>query len=327
MMNYFLRRALLMAVLLIGVNFFAFAYAHYGRFALLSSNPIFAQTGQADPVLPLYKDYIAGIFSGNPAEMPNMRGLSVITAVGNAAKASLGLLGIAFALSLAIGFIVGTNSARANPPRVSGWLIPVTTMSLAMPGFYIGAVLITFSVFYLLYSPAGKAELFFPISGFGWDRHLIFPLIALMFRPAVQIAQSTAVLLSEEFKKHYVSPALSFGHSWRRIRWRTALHNIYAPLSHVSGSSLRLLVGELILVEWLFGWPGLGRMLATSLQPPGMATISSAALPASYLHPPTVATIVTVLGIILVIADLAFSTFAHSADPRLREHGGEVGDV
>jgi peptide/nickel transport system permease protein len=327
MMKYFLRRALLMIVLLVGINFFAFSYAHYGRFAQLSSNPIFAQTGRADPVFPLYKEYITGILSGSPAEMPNMKGVDVLSAVGNSAKASLGLLGIAFTLSLVIGFIVGTNSARANPPRVSGWLIPFTTMSLAMPGFYIGALIITFSVFYLLHSPGGKGELFFPLSGFGWDRHLILPLIALTFRPAVQIGQSTAVTLSEEFKKQYVPPALSFGHSWRRIRWRTALRNVYAPLSHVSASSLRILVGELILVEWLFGWPGLGRMLASSLQPPPIATISSAALPASYLHPPTVATVVTVLGIILVVADLVFSTFAHSADPRLRENGRDVGDV
>jgi peptide/nickel transport system permease protein len=196
-----------------------------------------------------------------------------------------------------------------------------------MPGFYIGAVLVTASVFYLLYSPGLQKELPFPLNGFGWDKHLVFPVIALTFRPAVQIAQTTAVLLSEEFKKHYVSAALSFGHSWRLIRRKTALQNIFAPLAQVAAGSLRLMAGELILVEWLFGWPGLGKLLAFSLQPPNIATVFSAAIPPTYLHAPTVATVVTVLGLILVSTDLIFSTLAHTIDPRLRIGEKGVGDA
>lgn len=326
MIQFVLRRAFWMLILLAGVNFFSFAYAHYGRFAQRSANPIFAQTGEAEPVLPLYKQYIEGFLNGTPAQMPAMQGVSILTAVGDAAKASLGLLGIAFAVSLLIGFWLGMQSARTNPPRVSALLIPITTISLAMPGFYIGAVLITASVFYLLYSPGVQNTLPFPLNGFGWDEHLVFPVIALTFRPAVQIAQTTAILLSEEFKKMYVSAALSLGHSWRLIRTKTALQNIFAPLAQVAASSLRLLVGELILVEWLFGWPGLGRLLAFSLQPPSVATVFSAVLPPTYLHAPTVATVVTMLGIILVSADLMFSTFAHFADPRLRIGEKGAGD-
>ena len=327
MMMYFLRRVWWMLILLVVVNFFSFAYAHYGRFAQLASNPFFAQTGEVEPLLPSYLEYVNGFLSGAPAQMPSMLGVDILKAVGTAAKASLGLLCIAFLLSLLIGFVIGVNSARTNPPRVAGFLIPITTVSLAMPGFYIGAVLITVSVFYLLYSPGNAAHLPFPLNGFGWDAHLVFPVVALTFRPAVQIAQTTAILLTEEFRKDYVSAALSLGHSWNLIRRKTALQNILAPLAQVAASSLRLMVGELILVEWLFGWPGLGRLLATSLQPPGVATVFSAALPATYLHAPTVATVVTILGLILVVSDLLFSSFSHASDPRLRMDGREAGNA
>ncbi|MCC6299633.1 MAG: ABC transporter permease subunit [Anaerolineales bacterium] len=318
MVMFVFRRVFFMIFLLAGVNFFAFAYAHYGRFEQRSANPIFAQTGEAEPVLPLYKEYVEGFLNDAPAQMPAMLGVDILKAVGTAAHASLGLLGIAFLLSLVLGFVMGVNSARTNPPRVSGWLIPITAVSLAMPGFYVGAMLITASVFYLLNSPSVSSNLPFPLNGFGWDEHLVFPVIALSFRPAVQIAQTTAILLSEEFKKNYVSAALSLGHSWRLIQRKTALQNIFAPLAQVASSSLRLMVGELILVEWLFGWPGLGRLLASSLQLPEVATVFSSALPSTYLHAPTVATVVTALGAILIAADLVFSAFAHSADPRLR---------
>ena len=112
MFIYILRRTTLMIILLAGGNFFAFTYAHYGRYAQMASNPIFAQTGKAEPVTPLYKEYAAGFFNGNPVQMPSMRGVSILKAIGTAAKASLGLLSIAFVLSMVIGFVLGTNAAR-----------------------------------------------------------------------------------------------------------------------------------------------------------------------------------------------------------------------
>lgn len=51
-------------------------------------------------------------------------------------------------------------------------------------------------------------------------------------------------------------------------------------------ASLRLMVGELILVEWLFGWPGLGRPLASTLLPPTVAsTAGLAGAMRNFLHP------------------------------------------
>lgn len=78
------------------------------------------------------------------------------------------------------------------------------------------------------------------------------------------------------------------------------------------------MLGELILVEWLFGWPGLGKQLAASIQPPNIVNIASAVLPSSYLHPPTVATIITLLGAILILINMLVSIFTFSVDPRLR---------
>lgn len=312
-----IRRLFWLLVLLAGVNLFAFAYAHFGRYAQLAANPMFVATGGAGPFWPEYQAYVAGLLGGEELATPFARGVDLLKFVGEAALASLGLLGIAFTISLAIGLLVGWVSVQTDPPRIAGWLIPFTTLSLAMPGFYIGAVLITGSVYYLLYAP-GQASLPVPIRGFGWDAHLVFPLIALTFRPAVQIAQTSATLLTEEFRRTYISAARSLGHSWGLIRRKTALNNVLAPLLQTVATSLRLMVGELILVEYLFGWPGLGRLLTQSIQPPATAHIAGAVLPTTYLDAPTVATLVTVLGAILIVADLAATLLAYQVDPRLR---------
>ena len=309
-----------MFLLLLGVNFAAFAYAHSGRYAQLENNPIFARQEEIAPVFPAYREYINGFLNGEPAQVPTAAGLTVLDVVDKATDASLGLLGIAFVISLSLGLLLGMTAAKTNPPHVSRWLIPISTASLAMPGFYVGAVLITISVAYLFLSPSSSGDLPFPLSGFGWDKHLVFPVIALSFRPTLQIAQMTASFLTDEFHKTYVTVARGLGHSWRLVKVKTALRNIYVPMLQVIASSVSLMIGELILVEWLFGWPGLGRQLAQSIQPPATVTIASGVLPSSYLHAPTVATVVTALGAVLIVSNTLAGSLTYFSDPRLRTH-------
>ena len=316
-----------MFVLLIGVNFIAFSYAHYGRYAQLENNPIFARQEEIVPVFPLYIEYIQAFLKGEPPQLPTAAGLTVVDLVNKAASASLGLLAIALTVSLALGLFLGMSAAKTDPPRVSRWLIPVSTVSLAMPGFYVGAVLITISVAYLFFSPSVSGDLPFPLGGFGWDKHLVFPVIALAFRPTLQIAQMTASLLTDEFHKTYVTVARGLGHSWRLVKVKTALRNIYVPVLQVIASSISLMIGELILVEGLFGWPGLGKQLALSIQPPTTVTIASGVLPSSYLHAPTVATVVTALGAVLIISNTLVAILTHASDPRLRTQGKDSKDA
>ena len=320
MVAFILRRVAGMLLLILGVNFAAFAYAHYGRYAQLENNPIFARQEEVQPVFPFYLEYIQGLLNGKPAEMPSAAGLTVLDMVETAANASLGLLSIAVTVSLVLGLFLGMQAAKTEPPRVSRWLIPLSTMSLAMPGFYVGAVLITVSVLYLFFTPSSKGDLPFPLGGFGWDSHLVFPVIALSFRPTLQIAQMTASLLSDEFNKTYVTVARGLGHSWRMVKVKTALSNIYVPMFQVIASSISLMIGELILVEWLFGWPGLGRQLALSIQPPQTVTIASGVLPSAYLHAPTVATVVTALGAVLIVSNTLAGILTYFSDPRMQTH-------
>lgn len=327
MYAFIARRLVGVIILLAGVNFVSFAYAHYGRYAQLESNPIFARQEEIVPVFPLYIEYINAFIKGEPPQLPAAAGLTVVDLIDEAADASFGLLAIAFTISLALGLLIGMSAAKTNPPHVSRWLIPLSTVSLAMPGFYVGAVLITVSVAYLFLSPSTKGDLPFPLGGFGWDSHLVFPLIALAFRPTLQIAQMTASLLTDEFNRTYVTVARALGHSWQLVKVKTALRNIYVPMLQVIASSISLMVGELILVEWLFSWPGLGRQLALSIRPPATVTIASGVLPSTYLHAPTVATVVTILGAILIISNTLAAIFTYASDPRLRTQGRDGNDV
>ena len=97
------------------------------------------------------------------------------------------------------------------------------------------------------------------------------------------------------------------------------MRNTLAAIILSIAGSFRLLVGELVVVEWLFSWPGLGKLLASTLVPSLVSTnLGTSAL---FLDPPTVAAAITIIGALFLIVDLLASTLVRIIDPRLRFQG------
>lgn len=154
---------------------------------------------------------------------------------------------------------------------------------------------------------------------------MVFPVVALMVRPTVQIAQVTGTLLTEELQKTYVFAARSLGHTWTMIKRRLAFRNVLAPVMLTIAGSLRTLVTDLILVEWLFFWPGVGRFLASALIPAGRTDMASSPY---LLHPEFTTALLASVTLIFLAADFVASVLVRIFDPRLRVPvEGEVADV
>jgi ABC-type dipeptide/oligopeptide/nickel transport system permease component len=318
MLRFILRRLAIIPIALVLIHLLGFTYAYVARPIRAARTPYLReQVSNPAPLLDSYAQHIRDIFNGSllrPPEIGPQIG-SFAQTIGRAIVASLGLLAIAITLSVLLGLVLGLMAVRNQPPGIRSWLTPVSTIGLAMPSFYIGSLSVLVIVFVLV-SRGPNSEGPFPIRGFGWDNHLILPVLALMLRPAVQIAQVTASLLSGELGKQYIIASRSFGHTWRDIRWRQAMRNILAPVILTIAGSFRLLVGELVVVEWLFNWPGIGKLLASTLVP-GMLSTNLGAN-ALFLDPPTIAAIVTIIGALFLFTDLLASVFVRVIDPRLR---------
>jgi peptide/nickel transport system permease protein len=318
MLRFIFRRLAILPIALVLIHFLGFTYAYVARPIRAARTPYLReQVNNPLTLLESYKQHIEDIFNGSlflPPEKGPQFG-SFAQDLWQAFLASLGLLTIALILSILLGLMLGFLAVRNQPPGVRGWLTPLSTIGLAMPGFYIGSLSVLAIVFLALArGPTGEETV--PIRGFGWDNHLILPVFALMLRPTVQIAQMTANLLAGELEKQYIIAARSFGHSWHDIRWRQAMRNIVAGVILSITSSFRMLVGELVVIEWLFNWPGLGRMLASTLVP-GELSINLGAS-ALFLDPPTVALDITIIGVLFLLADLLASVLVRIVDPRLR---------
>ncbi len=330
MIDYIFRRLALIFPASLLINFIGYAYAYLVLPLRASRIPYVLQLslGEREPLLRGYWTYLQGLARldlGTRGLGPDSQALAeeVIRAI----PATLGLLAIALILSALVGLILGLTAVHTTPPRRSRWLSLFATIGMAMPSFYIGILLFLAVFAYVLARPGRGLPL--PVSGFGWDAHLILPTLALIVRPSVQIAQVTSGLLVDELGKQYVVTARSIGQSWKVIQRRHTMRNIVAAVVLTVAGSLRLLVGELILVEWLFRWPGLGYLFAQTLIPPHASRqMASAIQSASFLNPAIVATVLTVFAVLFLVVDLLASIAVRIVDPRLRAPASEeAGDV
>jgi peptide/nickel transport system permease protein len=234
--------------------------------------------------------------------------------LAEATIASLGLLLIALLISVILGVSLGLLGVRRKPPGVRGWITATAIVGLSAPSFFIGRLAVVALLFLVIYTPWGNQPL--PLQGFGWDLHLVLPVLALSIRPTAQIAQVTAALLAGELGRQYIVAARGKGVAERRIVAHHALRNVWAPLAHAIAGATRLLVSDAIVIEWLFGWPGLGFLMAATLVP---AEFASASVESSFLDPPLVASLLTIFAGIFVLTDLAAGALARAVDPRQRE--------
>lgn len=320
MLRLVLRRLAIIPLALILIHFLGFTYAYVARPIRAARTPYLREQVQNPlPLLETYQQHIQDIVDGSflkPAEKGPQIG-SLGQDLWKSFIASVGLLAITLVLSTILGLLFGFLAVRNQPPGVRPWFTPLSTLGLAMPSFYIGSLSVLAVVFLVIGTSPGNKQAI-PIRGFGWDNHLILPVLALMLFPTVQIAQVTANLMVGELGKQYIIAARSFGHTWHDIRWRQAMRNILSAIILTTTSSFRMLVGELVVVEWLFSWPGLGRMLASTLVPGKF----SSGLGASglFLDPPTVAIDIAIIAALFLLSDLVASVLVRIVDPRLRKH-------
>ncbi len=307
MPRFLLRRLTIFPLSLLIANFIGYAFAFSTSPIVSSSSPYSSEPGDLPPLLPAYWEYLRKAITGDFGETFTRE--PVLDSISRFGTASLGLIGISITLSIILGMTFGRLAVRRNKSGVASWLTFISTVGLALPSFYIAILLIGLFVLLAIYATSSITDLI-PFQGFGWDAHLILPVLALIIQPTVKIAQVTGGLLSEEMEKQYVNAALSFGHTFRTIKEKFAFRNILAPVLLTVAASLRIMIAELIIIERLFNWPGIGRLISTIL--------STSSNSRDFLAPPMIAALLTILVGIFLLIDLIATFLGRLIDPRLR---------
>lgn len=180
--------------------------------------------------------------------------------------ATLLLMGTALLFSSVIGILLGVIAAR----RPYGFTDNVATLlalgGYSMPVFWLGQLLLlTFALHHPWFPVQGMVSMRAPSEG--WGRfvdilhHLVLPAVAYGIYHLTLIYRLTRIKMIETFTQDYLITARAKGVSESRLIFRHALPNAMLPIITVIGHNLGFMLAGSVLVETVFGWPGMGRLM------------------------------------------------------------------
>lgn len=197
---------------------------------------------------------------------------TVAAVVADAAPRTLLLVGAA----LIIGFAAGVGIALLQTKHDRRWLDralgALTLAGAALPEFLLGLLALTWLGARWRLFPVGGISSFGDAAAFPlWERaldtlwHLVLPVSVLAFTVAARVARHQRAALLSAMAEDYIRTARAKGLSEWSVLWRHALPNAIGPVVALLGLALPSLVGGAVLVERIFGWPGMGLTLFDAL--------------------------------------------------------------
>jgi len=219
---------------------------------------------------------------------------------------SLGLLSIASMVAMLFGIGGGTLVSRQLHTAFPRWFIVMTSAGNALQSLFIASSGVAFMYFIIVYTPYQPP---LPIHGFGWDAHLVFPVLALCIRPMMSIALETATLFGAASQEPHVTATQARGLSKAHILFARLWPAQAQTIGLICASNIRQMIAELMLIEIIFGWGGLGEYIVRAIVPPKLTNIAPVAV---YLDAHTFAG----LGVVVVVIFGVIEVFRIVATPR-----------
>lgn len=184
----------------------------------------------------------------------------VMARLADSLKLAFMTLVIAVPISIVLGVIAGL---RENKP-VDAAISLVSLAVVGLPEFVTGLVLINVLALGLGWFPANSMP---PEGGVGdWLRQLTLPAITATFVLLAYIVRLTRAGVIDELKKPYVRTAVLKGLPQRTVLFKHVLRNALLPTITVIALSFGWLIGGLIVIENVFSYPGLGRLMVAAVE-------------------------------------------------------------
>jgi peptide/nickel transport system permease protein len=260
------------------------------------------ELGLNDPAPVQYVNWLASFVTGdwgrsftggNAAVRP-----LVLDRMGNSLQLALLAILLSVPLSIALGTLAGLRENRRTDAAISVGALAV----VGLPEFVTSLVLIAVFAKGLGWFPATSSA---PDPGdpAAWLRNLMLPAIAASFVLIAYIVRMTRAGVIEELKKPYVRTAALKGLPQRTVIVRHVLRNALLPTITIIALSFGWLVGGLVVIENVFNYPGLGRLMTTAVERKDLPLLQA-----------SVMVVIFVFALANLIADVLYSVL----NPRIR---------
>ena len=278
------------------------AYAILGEFATPGAVAALQQKlGLNDPLPLQYWHWLSGVLQGDLGRsltMDRPAGPVIAEALGHSAV----LAGFAFVLVAVLGIGTGVYAA-SRQGRVADHVLGVVQLTfIAVPDFFWAILAILLFAAMLGWLPAtGYAPLGDGVGA--WAAHLVLPVLVLALGLVAHVSRLTRAAMLEALRSRYVLMARAKGLSGRRVLWRHAAPNAMLPAITVLAIDFGLLIGGAVVIETVFAYPGLGRLLVFAIEHHDLPLLQAGML---------------VLTAVYALANLAADLLYAALNPRIR---------
>jgi peptide/nickel transport system permease protein len=201
-----------------------------------------------------YLKYLNGLIHGDLGQSIRFQ-VPVRTLITQAFPATLELVVAGAIVTVVVALVLGLLSGVYQNTAIDAISRVLAIIAASSPPFFVGIVCILVFGFYLKWVP---------ISGRGDPpdfKHLIMPAIVLGIRHAGTTARLLRATMIDVLRQDYIRSARSRGIRERTIVLKYALRNAAIPAITDLGVSLADIIGSVILIETIFAWPGIGRLV------------------------------------------------------------------
>jgi peptide/nickel transport system permease protein len=213
----------------------------------------------------------------------------------------LSILAIFFSLVIAIP--VGIISAIRQDTAADYVARSFAISLLAVPGFWVGLLLITLASRYFTWGVPPESYTKFTADPIANLKHLFVPALILGAGLSGGVMRFTRSAMLEVLRQDYIRTAWAKGLRERVIIMRHAMRNALIPVVTVVGLQLPILVGGTVIIEQVYSIPGMGRYYVESV---------------NTLDYPVIQAINVIVALVVVFANLAVDLLYSVLDPRIR---------
>lgn len=277
-MRYFLQtlfRAMVTGILVITFIFVILRVASDPVLNFLGEDPdpldveyYTSKWGLDRPLLQQYFLYFGSILQGDLGES-FVTGRSATADVLSRLPNTIILGATSLLLSLAFGIPLGVYSALRRGTFIDNFVMGFAVFGFAIPNHFLGILLI---LMFSLWWPV------LPSFGGGSISHLIMPAFTLGVSGAGGLARYARSSMLEVLEAPYMRTAKAFGNSRRRRVWVHAMPNVLVPIFTILGVRVGGIIGGSVVVETVFAWPGVGRLLVDSVNGGNLPVVQVAIL-------------------------------------------------
>lgn len=230
---------------------------------------------------PLYKQYfgwLAGVAQGNLGNSIAQQGTPVTTLLKDRVIDSAVLVLFAALISIPLSILIGALSAVWRDSRFDTTVNLGNLALAALPEFVIGIILVLlFATSVFKWMPA-VSRIDPSVSVFSQLELFILPAITLSLAVIPYVSRMLRASMIEVLESEYVMMARLKGLSGNLVLWRHALPNAIAPTLQVIALNLAWLAGGIVLVEYVFGFPGIGSGLVDAVASRDMPVVQALCL-------------------------------------------------